>query len=85
MGWALLAIPKPLTKDNSRLPIGKIDGFFNPSDPQNTKIIGKLFARYTGADQTSGYTIDFGVHYTIPALAESGTYTGEVALIIRAD
>lgn len=84
-GWQLRARTSPLTNGDSSLPVGQVKGFKNPSIPRFTRLRRPTVINYNDPRGVENYKIDFDVSYDIPALADSGTYKGEVTFILRAN
>ena len=85
LGWQLTATPPAtLASGGNTLPIGTNAGFNNPSDAPNSTVLANTVT-YTLTTGVSGYTIDYDVAYTVPALAAAGTYTGTIAFAVVAN
>lgn len=82
-GFTLTATPDAnLTNGAINLPLGTVGGFNGSSNPGSTTIVNANQLTYNSGTGTSNYTIDYDLAYTVPALAEAGTYTGVVAFAI---
>lgn len=71
-----------LTNGTINLPRGTVGGFNGSSNPGSTTVDTPNQITYNSGSGVNGYTIDYDVAYTVPALAEAGTYTGVVAFAI---
>lgn len=82
-GFTLTANPDAnLSNGTINLPLGTVGGFNNPSNPGSTTIDNSNQITYNSGAGVNGYTIDYDLDYTVPALAEADTYTGVVAFAI---
>lgn len=86
LGWILTATPAAnLTKGPDNLPLGTTGGFNNPSDIGNTTVDNANQITYGSGAGVVGYTVDYGVAYTVPALVGSGSYSGTVQFAVVAN
>lgn len=78
-GWTLSATPAAnLVNGSNNLPLGTTGGFNNPSDVPNTTVDNANQITYGSGTGVVGYTVDYDVAYSVPALVDTGTYTGVV-------
>lgn len=84
-GWRITATPGDLTAGESVIPVGTISGFSNASDPEHTTLLDPQTGVFTLGNGVAGFTIDFGIAYTVPAYTAAGTYTGAIVFAVTAE
>ncbi len=85
-GWSLTATPPAnLVNGANNLPLGTTAGFNTPSDAPNTTIDSANQITYGSGSGVVGYTVDYDVAYTVPALVDNGTYTGVVTFAVSSN